>query len=175
MNLLRAVPILLACAISLPVVAQSPNDKDVYLPPDSIGKNLSIRSASKNTTSFRFLVKSLIGKAENVKLTAKVIDNNDLKPVPNVIEVKELSERKNAFLDFVLPVTKEQITSNKIKIQCNVEYLPDYSKLIKIVESDNVKYQNPVYKEKLINLLKRNRDNSVKSVQAVRYIPELDK
>ena len=172
MNILRAIPLVLACAISLPLAAESYKDDKTYLPPDSIGKNLTINSSTKNTTTFRFLVKSLIGKAEDVKLTAKVVGEDDLKPVPSVAEFKEISERKNAHLDFVLPITKEQIKEKNLKIQCNVEYLPDYDEIIKRVEAGaNTKYQIPVLRNELINKLKKNKENSVKSNQAVRYIP----
>lgn len=173
MNILRAIPLVLACAISLPLAAETFKDEKTYMPPDSIGKNLTINSSTKNTTTFRFLVKSLIGKAEDVKLTAKVVGEDELKPVPSVAEFKEISERKNAHIDFVLPVTKEQIKEKNLKIQCNVEYLPDYDEIIKRVEAGaGTKYPISFLRNELINLLKRNKENSVRSNQAVRYIPD---
>ncbi len=171
MNLFRAIPLILACSITLPLAAQGSDDRERYTPPESIGKSLTINSSTQNTTTFRFLVKSLIGKAENVKLTAKVIGDEELTPVPSSLEVKELSERKNTYLDFVIPVTKEQINSQKFKIQCNVEYLPDYAEIIKHVEKDTEHYKNQVAKEHLINMLKKNSEKSVTSNQALRYIP----
>ena len=173
MNILRAIPLIFACAISLPLAAESNNDYTVYLPPNSLGKNLTISSSTKNTTTFRFLVKSLIGKAENVKLTAKVLENDEMRPVPSEAKFIEISERKNAHLDFVLPITKEQIKEKNLKIQCNVEYLPDYDEIIKRIEADaDKKYQHPMLRQKLIDLLKKNKENALKSVQSVRYIPD---
>ena len=182
MTLLRMIPLLLACAISVPLTAHSLNhskmlenntrNKAVYYPPESIGKNLSITSSTSKTTTFRFLVKSLIGVAKKVKLTAKVIGRQDITPIPCIAEFEQLSERKNATLDFIIPVPKEEIEQQKLTIQCNVEYLPDYSAIIKHIETDaKTKEINETQKDHLINLLKKNQQNSVKSVQALKYIP----
>ena len=177
MTILRMVPLLLACAISIPLSAQtassSSRDNAIYYPPESMGKNLSISSSTNNTTTFRFLVKSLIGTSKNVKLTAKVIGQEGITPVPSTAEFQLLSERKNATLDFIIPVSKEQINQQKIKIQCNVEYLPDYQEIIKHIEAESKsKYQNEAERNHLLDLLKKNQQNSLKSNQAIRYIPE---
>ena len=44
MNLLRALPLILACAVTFPVNAETSQSKDYYIPPESITKELSISS-----------------------------------------------------------------------------------------------------------------------------------
>ena len=65
MNLLRALPLILACAVTFPVNAETSQSKDYYIPPESITKELSISSFTKNTVTFRLSVKSL---KVNIKL-----------------------------------------------------------------------------------------------------------
>ena len=173
MNLLRALPLILACAVTLPVNAETSGSKDYYTPPESISKKLVISSCTKNTVTYRLSVKSLIGTAKNVKLSAKVVGNDELKPVPNSSTVEDISEGKGANLDFILPISPAQAQSREIKVQGDVEYLPDYDEIIKNIESNAAStYQNPVMKEQLIDLLKKNKKEGLKSIQSVRYIPK---
>ena len=174
MNLLRALPLILACAITLPVNAEKSRSKDSYTPPESISKKLVISSCTNNTVTFRFSVKSLIGTAKSVKLSAKVVGNDELQPVPNILTVEDISEGKSASLDFILPITPKQANDKSIKVQGDVEYLPDYDAIMKNIESNTENtYQNPVLKELLIDSLKKNKENNLKSIQSTRFIPKL--
>jgi len=173
MNLLRVLPLILACAVTFPVNAETSKSKDSYTPPESISKNIVISSYTNNTVTFRLSVKSLIGTAKDVKLTAKVIGNDELKPVPNISTVEDISEGKSASLDFVLPITPNQAQDKSFKIQGDVEYLPDYEEIIKNIESNSADtYKNPVLREILIDSLKKNQENNLKSIQSTRFIPE---
>lgn len=175
MNLLRALPLILTCAVTFPVNAETSQSKDYYIPPESITKELSISSFTKNTVTFRLSIKSLIGTAKNVKLSAKVIGNDDLKPVPNILAVEDISEGKSASLDFILPITPKQAQDKSIKVQGDIEYLPDYEEIIKNIESNTADtYKNPVLKEQLIDSLKKNQENNLKSIQSTRFIPKSD-
>ena len=173
MNLLRALPIILACAVTFPVNAETSGYKELYTPPESISKKLVISSFTKNTVTFRFSVKSQIGTAKNVKLTAKVVGNDELKPVPNTSVVEDISEGKEANLDFILPITQEQVQNREIKVQGDVEYLPDYDEIIKNIDSNaESTYPNPAIRERLINILKNNKVKGLKSIQSARFIPD---
>ncbi len=173
MNLLRALPLILACAVSFPVNAETNKHKDFYIPPEPISKKLIISSCTNNTVTYRLSVQSLIGTAKNVKLSAKVVGNDELKPVPSITNIETISEGKGATLDFILPITPNQAQDKNIKVQGDVEYLPDYDAIIKNIESnaDNT-YQNPALREQLIDKLKKNKANNLKSIQSVRYIPK---
>ena len=173
MNLLRALPLILACAVSFPVNAETSENKEFYAPPESISKKLVISSCTKNTVTFRLSVKSLIGTAKDVKLSAKVIGVDELKPVPNSSTVEDISEGKSASLDFILPITPKQAQDRNIKVQGDIEYLPDYDEIIKNINTNAENtYQNPAFREQLINLLKKNKENGLKSIQSTRYIPK---
>ena len=173
MNLLRSLPLILACAVSFPVNAETYQHKDFYVPPESISKKLVISSCTKTTVTYRLSVQSLMGTAKNVKLSAKVVGNDDLKPIPNSTNVENISEGKGATLDFILPITPNQAQDKSIKVQGDVEYLPDYDAIIKNVEANaDSTYQNPALREQLIDLLKKNKANNLKSIQSVRYIPK---
>ena len=56
MNLSHVFPLLLACAISLPAMAQT-NDARIYTPPESMAKNIRLYSSTENSVTFRFSVK----------------------------------------------------------------------------------------------------------------------
>jgi hypothetical protein len=170
MNLFRALPLILACALSIPVSTQASDHKELYRPPEVIDQELFISSSTQNTVSFKYVVKSTLGTAKDVKLTAKILGNDTIKPIPSSTTITEISEGKNASLDFVLPVSIKNI--KKIKIQGTVEYLPDYSAMMKNVEENaDTKYQSQYLRERLMDLLKKNKEQKLKSVQAVRYIP----
>lgn len=173
MNILRALPLILACAVSFPVNAETYKHKDFYIPPESISKKLVISSCTNTTVTYRLSVKSLIGTAKDVKLSAKVVGNDELKAIPNSANFENISEGKGATLDFILPITPKQALDKSIKVQGDIEYLPDYDEIIKNIEANtNSTYQNPALREKLIDMLKRNKDNNLKSIQSVRYIPK---
>lgn len=173
MKLLQALPLILVCAFSIPANAQTAKDNKFYTPPESMAKNIRIYTSNKDSVTFRFSVKSMIGKASEVKLKARVIGNDKIIPVPNITEFKEINEGKVATLEFVLPITPEQAKDKSLKIQGDVEYLPDYSAIINKIENDKKGlYHITPLKESLIDLLYENKANSTKSVQSIRYIPE---
>jgi hypothetical protein len=172
MNLSHVFPLLLACAISLPALAQT-NDARIYTPPESMAKNIRLYSSTENSVTFRFSVKSMIGNATEVKLKARVLGNDKIVPVPNIKEIREINEGKIATLEFVVPITPEQVKDKSLKIQGDVEYLPDYEAIINRIENDTKGlYQIEPLKENLINSLNRNKENVIKSVQSIRYFPE---
>ena len=173
MNLLRALPLMIACIIASPVNAETSNSKELYTPPESISKELVVSSNTKNTVTFKFSVKSLIGKAKNVSFYTKVLGNDGIKPVPNTAKFEEISEGKDASLVFVLPVSLKQIQDRSVKVQADVEYLPDYDAIIKNIEANsNTAYQNPSMKDQLVDKLKKDKEKELKSRQSTRYIPE---
>ena len=173
MNLLRALPLILACAVTLPVNAETSEHKEFYIPPQSISKELVVSSSTKNTTTFKLTIKSLIGTAKDVKITAKVLGKDDIKPIPSTSQLPEITEGKNAALDFILPLTLNQIQEDNLKVQGNIEFLPDYDEMIKNIEANSeTTYQNTYLKERLIDTLKSNKNKGLKSVQSIRYIPE---
>ena len=94
-------------------------------------------------------------------------------PVPNITEIREIDEGKIATLEFVVPITPEQAKDKSLKIQGDVEYLPDYEAIINRIENDTKGlYQIEPLKENLINNLNKNKENVIKSVQSIRYFPE---
>lgn len=170
MNILHILPIILACAIATPAVANDIND--FYAPPETMGKQLFINSHTDKTVTFRFEVSPLLGDAKDIKLTAKVLGNKDLVPVPNAVSFEALSEGQSANLDFVLPITEEQAKDKKLKIQGTVEYLPDYEKMLKVVQEDaNKQYPIDSVKFKLIDTIKDSLNKKLKSTEIHRFDP----
>ena len=71
--------------------------------------------------------------------------------------------------------TPKQAQDKSIKVQGDIEYLPDYEEIIKNIESNTADtYKNPVLKEQLIDSLKKNQENNLKSIQSTRFIPKSD-
>ena len=173
MNILRLLPFILACAISVPTVIQASDSKNIYTPPESINQELSLSSSTPNSVTFKYEVKSILGNSKDVKLSAQVLGRDDINPVPDSKFFKEVKEGENAVLEFVLPITKEQAQDKSIKIQASIEYLPDYNAMIKYVEKDkDNKYFNIPLKESLLNLLTTSEVENSKSMKATKYIPE---
>ena len=170
MNIIHALPLILACAIAAPAVAS--DRKDFYAPPEAMGKQLILNSHTEKTVTFRFDVSPIIGNATDVKLTAKVVGNKDLVPVPNVATFTTIAEGESATLDFVLPITEEQAKDKKLKIQGTVEYLPDYEKILNVVQEDAKKeYTNSLGKDRLIYTIQDAQTKKLKSTEIIRFDP----
>lgn len=170
MNIFHALPLILACAMAVPAIAS--DRKDFYAPPETMGKQLFLNSHTEKTVTFRFDVMPLIGEATDIKLSAKVVGDQTLVPTPKVATFTKLVEGQSATLDFVLPITKEQAQNRKLKIQGTVEYLPDYEKMLTVVQEDaQNQYPNKLGKNKLIYTIKDAQTKKLRSTEIIRFDP----
>lgn len=173
MKLFNILALALACSSVIPSFATENKSKEIYDSPKTMEMNISIKEQTEKSVTFHFDVKSLIGNATEVKLSAKVLGNHELIPVPQELSLGQLESGKSGTLDFTLPLTKEQTNDKSLKIQGTVEYLPDYDALIKTINEDAEKqYPNELLKQRLIDILKDNQDQQFKSVEIIRYMPE---
>lgn len=170
MNLLKAIPFLIACLLASP--ANSSELKALYEAPKMVAMQLILKEAKAGKVTFRFGVKSLLGESRNIKMTAKVIGDSSITPTPNAVAFRKLDKGQVATLEFSLPITKEKAMDKSIKIQGTVEYLPDYNEQIKAVRANaDTDYPNYSLREKLINQLIYNLGKNLKSVEIIRFMP----
>lgn len=172
MNILRVLPLMIACALSVPAYSQE-SYKDFYPFPETMEKKLYIKNSKGNTTSFVFQVKSNIGTASNIKMTAKVIGDKSLTPIPQRATFPQIQEGKSIAMKFVLPISEERAKSKEIKIQGTIEYMPDYPAMIEYVNKDSQNlYSNKFGKSMLINNLEHTQKKQLTSTEVIRFFPE---
>jgi hypothetical protein len=143
-----------------------------YTFPDSIESKLYIKSNTNSSVTFRLEVKSVMGTIKSVNLSAKVSGFNQVIAIPSEAKFDEIKEGESQYLDFILPTTKEIANSSAFKIRGLIQYLPDYNAIKKYVEANaESKYENEVMRDMLMVDIKDCDDQSLKSVESIRYFP----
>lgn len=171
MNFFHALPLIFACTLAIPAVAQNLN-KDFYSFPETLQKKIYISHNNNKLTTFVFQVNSLIGTAKNIKMTAKVVGNPIIAPVPQSATFPQIQEGDKIAYKFVLPITEEQAKDRSLKIQGTVEYLPDYDAMLEYVKEDPQHlYTNEFGKNKLINNIEFTKKKQLISTEVIRFDP----
>ncbi len=145
---------------------------DRYFPPESIKTTFAIKSNTTNTVTLRLEVKSVVGTIKNVRLTARLSGFEQVIPVPSEATFDEIKEGESQYLDFILPTTKEAVNSKLFKIHGVIQYLPDYNAIINYIDTNvDKEYENEVMRDMLKDNMLKCYEQSLKSVETVRYFP----
>ena len=169
MKFYHLLSILFICLLAYPAHAVIP---DRYFPPTNIASSLKIKSSTNSTVTFWLEVKSLLGTIRNLRLSARLSGFDQVVPIPSETKFEEVKEGESRYLDFVLPTTKEIANSNLFKIRGIIGYIPDYDAALKYVEDNaECQYPNEPMRNTLIYDLTRWGDQSLESVESIRYFP----